>query len=265
MKASQIGESAIDDFVDELTTGITYKYANEYFKPLEDKIDSDSIMGEALESALNTLKFMTMNAVIITVTEYAMARIIATSGTIFAYIKGTSIASRTRNKLQGALTRFGKLGGAIGKLVKGALGVVIGTQEERLVMAQMANSNVNNISSIIAQERQNQIHMRNGKINHFNSVLSSSQQQKRTTSEDKNALFLHKMKTGTWKKTKQDKDLYKRVTGYNFSSGNDVWSKNFIDKLNGFSEYAVSAEGEIINLSQTHLDYITSTGFTKVK
>lgn len=66
-------------------------------------------------------------------------------------------------------------------------------------------------------------------------------------------------------KTKQDKDLYKRVVGYNFSSSNDVWSKTFVDKLNSFKEYAVNAEGEILNLSQTHLDYITATGFTKVK
>lgn len=264
-KVGQIGESALDDFVDELTTGITYKYANEYFKPLQDKIDDDSLMGEALDSALNTLKFMTMNAVIITVSEYAVSKILVGGSLIFTYIKGSSVAKRTSNKIQGVLRKFGKYGGAVGKFVQGGLGVVLGTQEERLAMANMANNNVNNVTSLIAQERQNQIHMKNGKISHFNSVLSTSQKQKRTTSEDKNAIFLHKMKTGTWKKTKQDKDLYKRVVGYNFSSSNDVWSKTFVDKLNSFKEYAVNAEGEILNLSQTHLDYITATGFTKVK
>lgn len=266
-RVGQIGESALDDVVDELTTGLVYKYSNEYFKPLEDSIKSeeDSILGEALESGFNTLKFMTMNAVIVVVGEYAVTRMVTTSTIIFSYIKGSSVAGRAKNKVRNVLSKFGRYGGAVGKFVQGALGVVVGTQEERLALAKMANDNVNNITSLVGQERQNQIMMRDSKVKHFDRVLSNSQQAKQVTAEDKNTMFLHKMKTGTWKNTKFDKQLYQRCTGFNFAQAGQPFNKTFVDKLNSFKEYAVNAEGKVINLSQTHLDYITATGLTKLK
>lgn len=268
MATGKILGATFSDSADELSTGLIYKYSNIAMEPLKEAVKNDSgddsILLEALESGLNTFQFATMNAVINVVEEYVIVKVLASSATIFAYIKGTSIASSLRNKTQGVLTKFGKVGGAVGKFVKGAFGVVIGTQEERLIMAQMANSNVNNITSIIAQERQNQTMMRVGRRKHFDTVLSHSQKGKMVNDDKKINLFLHKMKSGTWKNSKIDKKLYEQATGFDFDTSPVLYNKNFVQKINNLSEYAKDVEGNTINWAQSHLDYVTALGQTKV-
>ncbi|MGM0518197.1 MAG: hypothetical protein ACQERD_00980 [Campylobacterota bacterium] len=264
---NQIPGQTAEDFTDELATGIVYKYSNSVMKPLRDKLsqsDNDSVLNEALEGALSTFQFATMNTVIQVVQEYVMVKLFATAGTIFAYIKGSSVASKLKNKTQEVLTTFGKYGGAVGKFVKGSLGVVLGTQEERLTMAKMANDNVNNLTNIVSNERQNQILMKSSRRKSFENVLSSSQRNKITNDDKKINMFLHKMKSGTWKNTAQDKYLYEQATAFDFSSSHLMFNKSFVDKLNQLSEYAKDVEGNMINLAQTHVDYVTTLGYTKV-
>lgn len=267
MKPSQIVGSATEDTVDELTTGITYKYANKLFAPLKESIKSeeDSIVAEALESGINTLQFATMNAVINLVQEYAIAKLFLSSKAIYLYIKGSTATKKLKNKVSSLSTKFGKYGGALGKFVQGGLGIVIGTQEERLAIANMANNNVNNVTNLIAMERQNQSYIRGSKVKHFDSMLNTTQRAKINNDGYNLAAFTHKMKTGSWVYNSKDKKLYEDSTGVDFSKSTLVYNQSFVNKLNSFSEYAKDIDGQILNLAQTHIDYINTTGKSRVK
>lgn len=78
----------------------------------------------------------------------------------------------------------------------------------------MGNDTVNNLTSIVAKERQNQIMLQGNKLNRIDITQRKNIYSVRNNSRDKNmALYVHKFETGTWKDTLKDKKLYFDCTG----------------------------------------------------
>ncbi len=263
-KIGQIGENTLDDISDELVTGVTYKYANRLFDPLINSLKSkeESIFNEALQSGLNTLKFGITNAVIVSVSQYASTKLIQTSTLIFTYVKAGTLVKSLGKIKNNTVRKVGRVGG---KLLKGVLGGILGTQEERLALSKMANDNVNNLASIVSQERQNQILMQGAKYKHLDNQFTNVYNAKKNDFNKKMNLFTAKFKTGSWNLNSDDKKLYEDCTGYKFSQQSEIWNKNFLDKLNSMSEFAKDVDGKIYNAVQVHLDYIATHGFQRVK
>jgi hypothetical protein len=263
---AEIGKNTLEDFNDELITGITYKYANKMFKPLEDSLtsDEDSVLNEALEGALSTLKFSIMNAVIISVTNYASVKLIQASGIIFAYVKTGRITKVLRN-LSERLKTLPMVGRVSSRVVRFGIDAVVGDQKERIAIANMANNNVNNLASIVSKERHNQILIKKSGLDHFDNNLKTNQGYVKEKYNQKRSLFDSKFRSASWTISTDDKQLYQDVTGYNFSIKPQKFNQEFVDKLNSVSDVATDVEGNIINASQAHVDYITTLGYQKVK
>uniref|UniRef100_UPI00404794AD hypothetical protein n=1 Tax=Aliarcobacter sp. TaxID=2321116 RepID=UPI00404794AD len=259
-KVNTIVSNTGEDFVDELVSNIVYRETQTFVSELKKKMDlkEDSYIDEALESALMTLQFGLMNAVIITVTEYAFVKSAVILTGLIAFIKGRSVVQKAKKSAQGIMSKFGKFGGLPFKMIQGAMGVVVGTQEQNLAIAKMTNDTSNNLVSAIGRERQNQIHLQNGKIARIDSAKRNLYNT-RNKSRDKNmALYLHKFETGTWSKTAKDKKLYFDCTGQDDKVVS--FTLDYVNELNKYSNVVKTAKGEIFSKAKLELDMITALG-----
>lgn len=264
-KVGQIGENVTEDVVDEFASSVTYHYANQTFKPLKEYLNkniSNEFVKEALESGVNTLQFSVMNAVIISVQQMFLAKIITTSSLIYGYIKAGRVVKSLQKFKNSKIKRVGKV---FGSVFKRATSVILGNQDERLALANIANNNVNNLTNIISNERQNQILMRDSRVKHFDNMLNNTQKSNFSNIEKDINLFKLKTSKALWKNTIEDKRLYQRATGFKFSNSQDVWNNNFVEELNKFSDVVKTADGKIINESEAFLQYVTTSGHQRFK
>lgn len=257
---SNIASNTGEDFLDELVSNIVYRETNTFVTELKKKLDlqEDSYLDEAIESALMTLQFGLMNAVIITVTEYAFAKSALLLTGLIAYIKGRSILQKTKSVSKSIFSKVGNVGGLPFKMIKGALGPIIGSQEQTLAIAKMTNDTSNNLVSAIGRERQNQIHLQNGKMNRVDLAKQNLYSTRNKSREKNMALYLHKFETGSWEKTAKDKKLYFDCTGQEEKVVS--YTSDYVDKLNQFSSFVKTAKGEIFGKAKLELDLITALG-----
>lgn len=257
-----IATNTSEDYIDELASGVVYKYKDYVFSGFDKtKLTSDDsdVMDEALNGAYQTLQFSIMNSVILVVSEYAMSRVIAGSTFIFGYIKG----HRVVNNLKKAGRKVYK-GNSGAKLVKKGVKVLFGTQEERLAMSSMANSNMNNLTTVLSQERQTQTTMKSSKRKQMLDTLGLSSNDKELRDTKKLQSYNYKMKSGTWENTVIDKNLFLSCVPKEYVKQPFMFNTAFVTTLNKFKEFATSAEGNLVNLAQTHVDLMTSHNISKV-
>jgi len=264
-KVSSIATNTSEDYVDELTTGIVYKYADYVFSGFDDKlIKNDDAFDEAFEGAKQTLKFSIMNAVIFSVTEYAIGRLAFVSGAIYSYIKGTSAVTKAKSKARGLFSSLGRKGGFLFKPLKVVTDVLIGSQDERLAMAQMANDSANNITNLVSTERQTQTMMKSQQHDSMVKTLGMTNDTKFSRDSKKLTAYNYKMKTGTWQNNQQDKNLFLSCVPKEYIKQPFIFNTTFVNELNSLREFAVSAEGKLMSLSQTHVDILSSHNISKI-
>jgi hypothetical protein len=259
-KVTQLASMSSEDFIDEAVSGFTYFYARQAFEPILNKIgdnEEDSILKEALSGAITTLQFGIMNAVIISVTEYAFAKL-ATGATItIAFLKSTYIAQKAKNIVAGVLGAIPFVGKGAGEAVR-ATGSFLGS--DRQTIAEMANSTSNNMASLVGQERQNQIMIRSAQQKYANNTTNNAVKLKTSGDNKYLTIFTHKTMTGTWLNTQEDKRIYEKATNTKVQqSGTATWSV-LHEKLNKFSSFATTAQGEIMNEVKATLKLIEKAG-----
>lgn len=265
MSNSKIINPALEDTLDDFSSGVTYYYAEQTFAPLRSKLSegvSNEIVREALESGLSTLQYSVMNSVIHTVQDLVIQRVLASSAILLTYIKSGKVIKSLEKIKNKNIKMLGRVGG---KILRGVTGQLLGTQDERLAIANMANNTVNNVASSYTQERQNQILMRNTRVKHFDNVLNNTQQQNLGRLEQDINLFKMKTQKGLWTTSQEDKRLYERATGKKFSQSQEVWNKGFVEKWNNVADVAKDVEGQTINQAQAFIDYITTAGYERLK
>ena len=179
MGVGDIATGVSEDFVDELSEGIVYKYFNYAFAGFDPKLleeGDDAIFAEALEGAYSVLQYSIISSVIGVVSTLFIPKLVIMSGAIYTYIKTSRAINRARRALVG-IPYVGRSAVAIGAF---ASRLALGNQDERLAMAGMANDNGNNLISAIGQERQNQIIKTGDKRKHVNDTLKNSSFSKST-------------------------------------------------------------------------------------
>lgn len=264
-----IALNTTEDAIDEGVSNIVYAIGSCYFgdgvkeNPKCNNL-VQSAFDEALEGAGQTLKFSIMNAVIFRTTEYAITKIIAGSGMIYLWIKKRRVVNAVKRAVSEGLGGIPLVGGFLSGAVKNATDIANGNQAENLAVAQMANNNLNNLTTVISQERQNQILMRSSQNKQVMSSLSLNHEAKGLRDSKKIEAYHYKMKTGTWTNTPEDKRLFYSVVPKEYIKEGFVFTSSFVDKLNSFREYAITTEGKLVNLSQSMLDQITANNLTKV-
>lgn len=259
-----IAENTAEDLIDEGVSNLVYSIGNCYFGGTTNQNCTnivDNAFNEAIEGATQTLKYSIMHAVIFKVTEYAMTRLIAGGGILYAYIKSGGIISKVKNKLQGK--KFpGKSGlGRVGNY----LGVLNGSKDERLKLAGMANDSLNTLPTVIAQERQVLSFQKSEQRKQLMTTLGLNQKSKGLNDQKKIEAYNYKMKTGTWEVTSNDKKLFETVVPKMYRSQDFSFNLAFVQKLNTYSEYAITTENKLVNLAQTHLDLMTAHNIAKAK
>ncbi|RXJ82647.1 hypothetical protein [Arcobacter sp. F2176] len=259
-KVSQIAGSTSEDFIDEAVSGYTYWYTKQAFEPLLNKISGgkeDSILREALEGAINTLQFGIMNAVMITVTEYAFSKLALTATATIAFLKATYIAQKARKLITGALGAVPFVGKGLGNVVS-ATGSFLSSDRQQI--ATMANNTSNNLTTVVSQERQNQIMIRGYQHKSADNNTSNAIRLKQNGDNKYITIFTHKTMTGTWLNTTEDKRIYEKATNTTVkSSGTATWSVLY-SKLNQFSEFAKTAEGVIMNNTMASVKMLEAQG-----
>lgn len=260
-----IAINTAEDGIDELTTCIVYKYANETLKPLENQLNekADDCQYEALQSALSTFKFGVMNAVIIVVTEYVLTKLIVGAGLIFAYLKSGRILSKAKDFISRKFQTKSK-GAAVGNMISNVVNVATGAQDERIAISKMANDNLNNLMTIVTTERGNVSNYKFYQRKQFNDLLNLGTTKGRKSFDRANSTFQYKMQTGTWLNTVDDKRIFEKATGVEVKlSGNSTWSA-LVEKLNSFAPFAKDVEGKIINLAQVQLNELTARNIKRL-
>ena len=262
-----IATNTSEDYVDELTTSLVYKYSEYVFsgfdKEVLNKNDTD-VMAEALEGAKQTLKFSIMNAVIFTVTEYAITRLVTVSGAIWLWVKKRRVINAVRDSVRKGLGDIPIVGGFLGRATTVASEIANGSQQENLAMAQMANHSANNVTSLIGQERQTQVNMQSSQRKQMLDTLGLSSNEKELRDNKKLEAYHYKMKTGTWENTTIDKNLFLSCVPREYIKQPFSFNTTFVTRLNSFTEFAKSAEGKLTNLAQSHLDLMTTHNLSQV-
>lgn len=265
-KAGDIVSNTLEDFNDELITGVAYYLGEKSMKPLEDalKSEDDSILNEALNSALSSFKYQVMNAVIVSVSTYATAKLVTAGGLLVTYVKTGALVKKLRNLSKGIgnIPLVGKVGS---RVLRFGVDAIVGDQTERIAIASMANNSINNLTTVISKERHTQTVMQSERMKNLNKQVENSQTVVNQKYEQERMLFNAKLKSGGWQNTTEDEKLYIAVTGYNFKTKPQKYTVDFINRLNSVADVAKDVEGNIINQAQAFIDFITTLGYQKVK
>ncbi|MDY0327556.1 MAG: hypothetical protein RBR07_04830 [Arcobacteraceae bacterium] len=253
-----VPQNATEDFLDEISTCVVYKYANETLKPIEQQLqDDDKCHYEALSSALSTFKFGVMNAVIMMITEYTLKKMGVGAVMIWSYLKGGRALSKAKDFVTSKLSHKSK-GRAVGRMLNNVTSIANGTQEERIALAKMANDNLNNLMTNVHQEKQTQTSYEGIKRDSFHSLLDLGTKKGREGFQKNNQAFLFKMQTGTWITTSDDKKLFEKATGVKVQeTGQSSWS-NLVQTLNKYAPVAKDYNDNLVNLAQTNLNLLTT-------
>ncbi len=268
MRFKNVASSTGEDFIEDLISSITIGEANKVMKKVKEKaeLDNDSYVDEAIESALQTFQFGITQIVILTVSQYALTKSTVLLLGIISYVKGRSVVKKAKTFSQKLFQKVGKHGGVVGKVIKGAFGAIIGSQEETLAIAKMTNDTGNNLITAVGQERNNQIHLRGQKLERIhqskNNLFKTTNSLMNTASKEDMILYIQKFEMGTWNKTTKDKNLYFNCTGQDKTSVN--FTKDFTENLNKYSKYVKTARGEVFSNAKATLEMITALG-TNVK
>ncbi len=258
-----IATNTVEDGVDEGVSNLVYAMGNHYFGDGAKDAKSSELVkqafDEALEGAGQTLKFSIMNAVIYRVTEYALVKVMAGSTAIFAYIKGHRIIKHL--KKEGRKKYRGNRGF---KVINKGLKVLFGTQDERLKMAGMANNNINNLTTVLAQERQTATMQVSQQRKQVLSTLGLNHKAKGLNDNKKIEAYHYKMKSGTWVNNVSDKKLFLSVVPKEYVQDTFRFTQSFVDKLNSFTEYAKDSEDKLVNVAQTQVDIMTTHSLSKL-
>lgn len=263
-KITGIVSNSGEDFVDELSSSIVYKQSEQLFAPIVKKLeDEGGVVNEALAGAVNTLRFGIMNYVIITVSEYALTKATLVSGAIFTYLKATNVAKRTKDLLSSAVSVIPFVGKAGEKAVNATVGFIT---KDRELIAKMGMDTSNNISTVISQERQTQVMIKQSQFKREDNTMNQAVSIRNKSRDSNISYFTHKTMTGTWNYTQANKKLYELATGQDFSKTIGLnWTQKFVDQLNSYSEFAKTSSGEIVNLSKATIDLINTIGYQKVQ
>lgn len=262
---SGVLSSSGEDFIDELTSLIVFKEGNSIFGDIKKKLDlkEDSVLDEAIDGALSTLQYGMMNMVIVLVTEYALTKSVVVLSSIFAFIKGRRIIRNITTGVTSIVSKLGPVGWGAGKAIESVTNVLVANQTETLAIANMANSSSNNIISAVGQERQNQIMIKGQKLKRIDNTKKSMYSVRNKSREKNMDLYVHKFETGTWKKTPKDKKLYFDNTGQD--SKLIVFNTDYVKKLNSYSKYYETAQGDIYNETKATFELMTQLGVSRGK
>lgn len=251
-----------EDFIDELTSAIVYDEGSKVFKDIKNTLGLDpdsSKVDEALEGALTTLQYGLMNLVIITVTEYAIAKSVMLLGGLFAYIKGRRIIKSMIDAFSNnPILKRNPVGFVASSVVSKTSDILIANQTETLALANMVNSSGNNIVSAVGKERQNQILLQQNKLNRIDNAKKNIYSVRNNSRSKNMELFIHKFNTATWKDTLKDKKLYFDCTGQDEKIIS--FNKDFVGKINSYANIATTATGQIYSNAKATLDLITQVG-----
>ena len=263
-----IATNTVEDSIDEGVTNLVYAMGNHYFGDGTSDAKASTLVEDALDEALEgagqTLKFTIMNAVIFRVTDYALVKVIAGSSVIYGYIKAGRVVNTVKRKMESAVSGIPFVGNAVGGALTVSTSLAVGNQNERLAMSNMANNNLNNLTTVLSNERQTATMQVSSQRKQLLDTLGLNNEAKGFSDNKKIEAYHHKMKTGTWSLNPIDKKLFISVVPKEYIGIKFRWDTSFVKSLNTFTEYAKSTENKLVNVAQTNLDLMTSNNMSKV-
>ncbi|MGK0256209.1 MAG: SLT domain-containing protein [Arcobacteraceae bacterium] len=262
-----IAENTAEDAVDEGISNLVYALGNQYFGDGKNAKDNNLVKAafdEALEGAGQTLKFSIMNAAIFRSSAYILPKILGGSAAIFTYIKAGRIINSVKRSVSNGLGGIPLVGRFLGGAVKTSVEIAVGNQNERLAMANIASNNMDSYTTALGKEREIATHQVSAQKKQVMSTLGLNHKSKGLNDSKKIEAYHYKMKSGTWVNNSQDQRLFYAVVPKEYIQQGFKFTSSFVEKLNGFSEYARDTENQIVNVAQTNLDLMTTNNLSSI-
>jgi len=244
---SNIIGNSIEDFIDDLSTSLVHRELKEAFGPLLSSLNADdNVFNDALASALSTLQYGIASSVLMYIQNQVVPYLYKRATVYYTYLIAGKVTRAIAKKVKSSKSfRAKKLG----------IGLLSDTTVHRIEKAKIANDMITHLDNTQLKYHQIQNDTKN-------SITKSTLGAKFSDKDKYVHLYTQKTRTGTWTKSNEDKELYIKAVGQLPAGAS--WSK-MVDKLNTYSEFAVSLEDKILNLAQVQLDTLTAEKIRKLK
>jgi hypothetical protein len=243
--------SSLEDMGDELSSSVIHRYAEKVFKPLKDSIPDDgTITSDVLNGGITTLQYGLRNLAIFSVNTHIFEKLTSLGGAYLSYLSFGRVASNFKSKIRSRLSKA-KSRGWRGKALQYFISDSRNEELSRVEKVKLAHRMSDTYHSELRSERTNMSRDKH----HLTHLAQFSHDR---DYNQRMAIYIRKTKTGTW--TREDKKLYESVAGKlpvgtNFS--------RLSEKLNSYSEFAKTAEGQINNLAESLMDTLTTMHIEK--
>lgn len=238
-KIADISKNAIEDGAEEFISAYVYRRSEKLAQHFTKDFDSGSEFDDAAETAVRTLIQGGATYIYTGLMNIILDRGLKISGALWSYIVAGAMKKRILEKIKQS-----KLKG--NKAVK-ALTMVLGSDRtsERIQVAQLIQSNVDSIDSHRFNLQKTHVKTHSNLDNFAGSMTNL-----RNSAENSILVrFNQKTATGTWENNSVDKKLYEKATGIKIGeAGDGNWSNLYL-KLNKYTDYYKSLDGEITNLA----------------
>jgi len=238
--------NTIEDFFDDYSTTVVFKESKKALDPLKKKFDSDnqSDFDNAVQSAIVTLQMGISMYAVRWINSVILPSLYKRATIAFEYIFVGTLAKKLKNISLG------------GKFMRKTLRMVSDMFDQRQKNTEIAINMMNHQDNMMMQ----QMNVATKRKSSFDASMLKGYSEQQLKSVE---LMTHKTKTGTWLNTSDDKKLYERATGGTLKRGVS-WSKMY-KTLNSFQEFAVNAEGQVLNDAQVRFDTFVGQGLAGVK
>lgn len=255
---SQIGGTAkngVNEFFETLITLAAYDGAREIIKKTTKKMD-DGILKEAIENSLNVVAFGMVN-VFLRQQELALLKLFGVYNSIIAFLIGfkTKVANSIKSKLA-----------AKAKNVKGAKalfflkmfdGIFNRNVETAKVVSQVASSNMILYNASMQFSVYNNQYMNNNFL-----VLEREKHSAALAHYMQSALHdANILKLLTGKFTDKDKNLIRKLTGFDNIENKDIEALNHVKDF----MFSFDADGNPIALTEAFVSLINTVGYYNKK
>jgi hypothetical protein len=232
-------DNAIDSFEDVLSDEM-YQFINKKFDPMLTDLEKkeDNIVNKFIENYMQNLKFIMAMWAITQVMD-----ILERKGAILA----SQWAYSNRNKFKKYVDKLPNVvrKGPVGKMIAGMLGA---DGQKDMMWIQNTTMHIQDIERKISEDEKQGLEV----IKDKRDLKMKNIEVYKNRKDKEMALFYDLSTRGAWESnSKEHKKLYRSVTGYKES-----WNKHSVDKINSFSEYIKTVEGDILSLTKSNFQLL---------
>ena len=252
-KLADIGKNAIEDGAEDFISAYIYRRSQKLVTHFTKDFESGSEFDDAIQSTISTLIQGGAVYLYTGLTNLILVRGAKITMAFWTYIVAGAMKKKILDKLKAS-----KLKG--NKAIK-ALSLITGADRtsDRIAVTQLIQSNIDSYDKH-KFHIQNTYSKNESKIDNFSNSMTNL---KNTADNSILIRFNQKTSMGSWENTALDKRLYEKAIGVKLSdTGALSWSVMYL-KLNKFTEFYKTLDGDVTNLSTSLQMNLSRSGLVR--